>query len=767
MKKFIFYFFCYFLCCATLNAQYKQFTLQDKVEQSELILEGKVIGQYTYKKDGLIYTANHLEVCDIIYDRNLRESITEIFAITYGGQLDGEFTSWTHLLNLHENKEGIFFLRSNIAIIPDNPPADSIYYEVYGQEQGFIAYSKDDSWDFAGNGLFTGIVDADEYISQINSISEQTSVTESCILDQKSGIVLKIDTIFFEQEDIVIQTAIKGQWSKNYDLEKAKIQIQFSSATDLSSYNFSVTPLNSSLQTNYVTSWTQPDNQSAELEVLKNVSTFEYQGINNQFSGFLKISFHASLLSVGIASVELAESSYKEGSQIINFIEYEVENNKFLKEYFATPEITSFSPSVVCAGVKADQSSGNPIVDGHVIIQGNNFDDLNPVDFPTLMPNQYRVEFNREETLGSNSFKVTPLPEDYVYWTNTEIKVRVPTAGWLVNNNNIISNQEVAVATTGRITVRNPDGSDHTGDDDLVIRFANFNALDPATTNHSFSRKLIDQSSNGGYYFVFDSSFDNIYPSNTTAAKQDVIDAICEWNMITSAKLEVVTVCPPSATCFKITYENFNSSGGGTIALAAGVSQPSPFSCPNEAVILFMELRYNNEISDWKPSSEADPLIDDHIIKTSAYHEIAHLLQLGHVYNDDALMHPLYDSGGVIDTDASAGGTHVSNVSAATACPNPLIQGIITSCMTPTVEIQEGNFVTLSPNPTNDWLHLNFEKDWNKYEIEIYDVLGQLKTREMITSSNHQIDVSDFPSGTYLLILKDGSFSKSIKFTKL
>ncbi len=180
-----------------------------------------------------------------------------------------------------------------------------------------------------------------------------------------------------------------------------------------------------------------------------------------------------------------------------------------------------------------------------------------------------------------------------------------------------------------------------------------------------------------------------------------------------------------------------------------------------------MLLTYNTQITDWKPSSEADPLVDDHIIKSSAYHEIAHLLQLGHVYNDGSLMHPFYNPGDVIDSDAIAGGTHVSNVSAGTACPSPLLQGVITDCMTPTVELSKSNWVRLSPNPAKNWLKLEFEEDINDCQIEIYDVLGHLRKSSALTLNSQQIDVSDLPIGTYLLVIKDGTLSKSIKFTKI
>jgi hypothetical protein len=555
---------------------------------------------------------------------------------------------------------------------------------------------------------------------------------------------------------------------KSYNLERARLDIQFSSAVDISSYDFSLNGLTSILQNNYIISWTQQDSFSAHLNILKDNSSPLYSELNSQISPFLEISFHPSLLTVGVSSVDLAESSYRYGNQVINFNEYAVENNRFTKNYFASPDITSFSPNEVCAGIKADQSSGMPIVDGFVIINGNNFGDIDPSDFHNLIPNDYRVEFNREQTLNTNSFKMTPLPEDYEYWTNTAIKVRVPTAGWLIGSDGNVSGDPLRiVSTTGRITVKNPDGSAHTGDEKLLIKFANFNAIEVNNESHSFSNKLINTSTNGGYYFVFDPSFNNIYPSNINGAKQEVIDALCEWNMITDAKLEVIDVCPPNTDCFVITYENFGTEpGSSTIALARGFSAPSNFACPDESVIRFMRLSYNSEITDWKLSSDYNPFVDKHIIKTAAYHEIGHLLQLGHVYNEDALMHPFYSNNAVIDTDAEAGGTHVSNVSALINCSLVLIKGGISGCTTPTFEIQDGQKVTLLPNPTYDWILLNFEDNWLDYQFSVYDISGKLIKKGKILAEDHKINVQDLAQGNYVLSLVKGSYSKSIKFSK-
>ena len=228
MEKLLLIALCFILNFNTSNAQYTEFTLQEKVDKSDLIIEGVVTKQQAYKRDGLIYTANEIDVCGVIFDRkNSYVNAPNIVIITYGGQLGEEFNNWTHMLDLYTGMEGMFFLKINPEIEPENPAANTFYYEVYGQEQGAISYIKDNSWDFSGNALFINITDPNSLIQQINSISNQSLLKKSCILDGKSGIVLKIDSMYIEQENIVINTAIKGQWSKNYDLEDAKFKSNF------------------------------------------------------------------------------------------------------------------------------------------------------------------------------------------------------------------------------------------------------------------------------------------------------------------------------------------------------------------------------------------------------------------------------------------------------------------------------------------------------------------------------------------------------------
>ncbi len=752
--------------------QYSEITLEDKVQNSDLILEGNIISQFTYEKDENIYTASKLEVCDVIYDINSElDETNEIYIISFGGNHESKYSRWSHVLMLQTGYEGLFFLKKNDLYSPTEVIPEHDYYTVFGEEQGFIAYVKDDLSNFEGISLFNTTDNIEGLISDINNLTGQNLVESSCILKKKSGLILKTDSLYFENNQVIVETSLKGQWSKNYPI--LNINLDISSNTDLSNSGLIVSTLNPFLENNYeIEVITSNDVISIEITLSANSSDFFIA--NSDFQQFLRFSFSDSFFSFdNDFSINLLESSYVEENEVFPFEEFELNSSNI--PVIPRPGIEEILPKDACAGIKADKSSGDPELSGYVIIKGSGFHDLSPSSFPTKIPNDYRVEFIRSGVIGTNAFKITPLPEDYEYWTDSEIKVRVPTAGWEVTNDRITGGPFAsAVAVSGRVEVRNPDGADHSDDDKVTIRFAQFNEMEMILgSNKSLENKLFNRSNNGGYYFVFDDSFNNIYPSNPQAARQDVIDAFCEWNLATMAQLEVVETCPPNSIgrCYSISYDLVQAqTSSGTVALAAGDSNPNQSNCPGESVVGSMSLIFNDEIKDWKPvnGNIANPLLDKHIIRTAAYHEIGHLLQLGHVHNDGATMHPFYGNTITIDDDAIAGGTHVSEVSFNSGCTAPLISGTTSNCKTnSTISSNEPSNFEIFPNPTDKSITIKVNAQEEVISILIYDAQGKPVYSEKGKFLSKIIDTDDYLRGLYSIVVKTNKGIEIQKFIKL
>ncbi|MEM1321750.1 MAG: T9SS type A sorting domain-containing protein [Bacteroidota bacterium] len=76
--------------------------------------------------------------------------------------------------------------------------------------------------------------------------------------------------------------------------------------------------------------------------------------------------------------------------------------------------------------------------------------------------------------------------------------------------------------------------------------------------------------------------------------------------------------------------------------------------------------------------------------------------------------------------------------------------------------------VQIYPNPAKDQLWL----DWNRIPLQnallirIYDLQGQLVLEQSTTATSAQLDVSQLPSGPYLLTLNSGTFSLSQQWIK-
>lgn len=229
----------------TLDAQYHELSLNDKVNNSELIIEGRVISKLPYQHNGRIYTAFKVEVNSIIKSRFDRLENT-IRIVTYGGSLNGEFENHSHSLKLSVGMEGLFFLKNNLDIAPTN----DYYFTTYGAEQGFIKYYLDENWDLKASGLFTTITNIDNYINQINQISGSSLTSSSRIVKNKSGATIKLDDIDFNLNgDVTISTSLKGHWSKDYNVEELVAKILFNSPTLVTANTYiTSTPI---VQSNY------------------------------------------------------------------------------------------------------------------------------------------------------------------------------------------------------------------------------------------------------------------------------------------------------------------------------------------------------------------------------------------------------------------------------------------------------------------------------------------------------------------------------------
>jgi hypothetical protein len=91
-------------------------------------------------------------------------------------------------------------------------------------------------------------------------------------------------------------------------------------------------------------------------------------------------------------------------------------------------------------------------------------------------------------------------------------------------------------------------------------------------------------------------------------------------------------------------------------------------------------------------------------------------------------------------------------------------------------EDQNANNIIISPNPSSDFINVNYQSKTLHPQFEIIDVLGRrvadcgnpsLRDKLQVTNSEQQqIDISKLLPGMYLLKVTDGDFHFAKRFVK-
>lgn len=271
------------------------------------------------------------------------------------------------------------------------------------------------------------------------------------------------------------------------------------------------------------------------------------------------------------------------------------------------PLITNFSPAVLRAGT------------GDVLT-------ITGTDFGSSRGKGY-VEFRNADD-GGRSF-IQPLPTDYLAWTDTEIKVKVPTNGI-----------DFGTAGSGTFRVVNADPATATSPAPLQIIYAVSNVVykDEARgiTEQSFLPRLIDQNGQGGYTFKFGASFEN-----NKSALQSFKRAMNEWSCTTGMNWNTV----PRAAISGSADDGVNSvrfaNTGDLPANVLGRCISRYKGCLSGSSGTFWVKEIDLEFMprpDWQYGS-APVLAQQFDFESVVLHELGHGHQLSHLILPRAVMH--------------------------------------------------------------------------------------------------------------------------------
>ncbi|WP_242921727.1 T9SS type A sorting domain-containing protein [Pontibacter liquoris] len=265
------------------------------------------------------------------------------------------------------------------------------------------------------------------------------------------------------------------------------------------------------------------------------------------------------------------------------------------------PVISDFSPTVATAGT-------NTVL----TIRGSGFGSSR---------GKGTVEFRNADD-GGKTF-VTPLAGDYISWTNTEIKLRIPSAG---ADGGTAGSGEIRVTTAGDVTTSS-------GSVKLTLDFAYSNIN---VNGRAFKPALADKDGEGGYTIRFAPSM-----QNSNAAQEGFRRAMNTW--VCTSKINWKIGAPTSVEKTDeddmsiIRFVSNDVVGEGV--LASTLSRYEGCLVGNDTIwwVAEFDMEINNSISwQYGPGGPENGQFD---FQTVMLHELGHAHQLGHVILPRAVMH--------------------------------------------------------------------------------------------------------------------------------
>ena len=273
----------------------------------------------------------------------------------------------------------------------------------------------------------------------------------------------------------------------------------------------------------------------------------------------------------------------------LQFVQGRVSTN-VTKSIFATPTISSLSPSTISAGTESI-----------LTISGTNFG-----------ATEGEVSFKYASDGGASY--IAAESSQIISWNDTQIEVEVPSS-----------------AGSGTIRVTNATTETGTSGSSLTIPFSHSSATGSGIV---YPRTLYDNNGNGGFTFDYHNDFDS------SAAKQYFEEAFGVWNCQTGINFSFGTTTATDATADDgINIVRFDNGSELPSGVLGRVTTRLLGTCPvtGWAIVDEMDITWNDS-TNWYYGS-GTPGGSQYDFKTVALHELGHANQLGHVINSPGIMH--------------------------------------------------------------------------------------------------------------------------------
>ncbi len=611
------------LSSSQIFAQLYEVPLEEKVRNSELIIQGQVQGKSRTVKDknGDIFTLHKVKV-EALLKGKLTNEFVEV--ITYGGETDEEIINYSHFLTLHENDNGIFMLFNDTNI--EN--SGSNIFSIYADSQGFIEFSKTETeFTYAKDPFHEYRSIIKDLYDPIEKITNQKYIVIDGSLSQslRTGIRYNFKDITFGEGGIKFNIYVNSIFDE-IKLYSSGIVIDYNTITYgeflIKNKKITLNNVGISALSGYKIFTNDISSSKLKIEVSSNGNLGELITIGSEeqllASGQIAI---ANLNSNPDVTFDIEEmqllNTYYANNAVGNFSKVIVNGN--FQVLPVVPVITSIVPLTVSAGTNDT-----------ITIKGTGFGATQGKSY---------VEFtNAYEGIAFGVQWFQPLLTDYLKWSDVEIRVRVPSIGLGVNFEQY--------AGTGKIRVK-AGGSTTQSTDILTVKYAVDNRDDLNKTNPSRrkTRLVGDYGQYTGYTLYYDTDFKALKGAVPAFER-----ALCTWIKTSNVNFRVVqdTMLIPTYLrpykC-KISLTNTFPSGVSSSTKAQTIKNYS--GCTNSAGLVIatlksFEIRFRKS-ANWYLDLQFDSTLPSTYweknpdLESFVLHELGHAQLLLHSNNQDVM----------------------------------------------------------------------------------------------------------------------------------
>jgi hypothetical protein len=767
---------------SALNAQYIEVPLERKIQNAPFIFEGEVISSQSFmpEEQKIIYTSHIVKISKILKGDFLND---EVEIITVGGSVNGLRLDVTNNLMLRDDWEGIFFCRNTVR--PSlNRSNSNLALRVYEGEQGFIRYQNHfgsttaktvfHHYENVETDLLSVIEQKTRKRERINPNKRERALLEW--ISQKSygntsrnGMKTGIEYEFANPE-------ITGQNDEyfEFDIEVSTFTntFLFGNAEIYLEYDPNVWGLNMVangkitatketviLSSDY--SLTVGDETASKLKL----AVTSINNPNNPFSltpnkeelCHLKLDI-SNLLSVSpnIFFDETAmqgESEYYQNGNFIDFLNV-VAADSMIQSWgaFVPPVIDSIRPLTLNAGIFDT-----------LYIYGSNFGN-----------SEGEVLFNDADAIINNFPSIAAETID-VDWSDNLIKVMLFSSN---NNGEVPGSGKVMVIKDNLLAEFT------TSNEVLKIDFALTNYRNPA--GEAILPTLIDATQSDTFKFQLHESI--TFNSDTADAVKNILK---QWRCVSGINWKLSQIPTTSkglgdninSFYFASATDNLiDSTALGITLVYSRDPLANLYYCNyNNNTYVYIEevdVIFNGFDYDWfftTNPNQSDTTKAD--FWTIGLHEFGHAHLFEHVNLDTSTLTPFLPIEAiyrVIDEPTKFGAEWIMD---SIEVISPHCGGDITrtyqGCLTSTNKIIQENSFKLYPNPTNEYVILEYENidKTQPYYLTIYDINGRIVHQENEQANyGHNLlyieEVGELSQGMYFIQLRFGNQTYSSKLIK-